>query len=95
MALKDAIASAKARVGNLNTSIQEHRNRKQEYTSFLSHQSLGNAPFVLFFLPPANAPLFLASYLISILYLYGFTNLLGEQSLFLVNWFCKIDSDKN
>jgi hypothetical protein len=80
MALKDAIASAKARVGNLNTIIQEHRNRKQEYTSFLSQQSLGNAPFVLCF--PANAPLFVARYLISILYSYGFTNLLGEQSLF-------------
>ncbi|WJX94365.1 hypothetical protein P8452_75787 [Trifolium repens] len=43
MALKDAIASAKARVGNLNTSIQEHQNRKQEYTSFLSQQSLALA----------------------------------------------------
>ncbi|GAU35822.1 hypothetical protein TSUD_155970 [Trifolium subterraneum] len=43
MALKDAIVSAKARVGNLNTSIQEHRNRKQEYTSFLSQHSLGLA----------------------------------------------------
>ncbi|GAU21940.1 hypothetical protein TSUD_110790 [Trifolium subterraneum] len=41
MALEDAIASAKARVGNLNNSIQEHRNRKQEYTSFLSQHSLG------------------------------------------------------
>jgi len=42
MALLDAIASAKARVGNLNSSIQEVRTRKQEYTSFLSQQSLGN-----------------------------------------------------
>ncbi|GAU21939.1 hypothetical protein TSUD_110800 [Trifolium subterraneum] len=43
MALEDAIASAKARVGNLNNSIQEHRNRKQEYTSFLSQHSLALA----------------------------------------------------
>ncbi|CAJ2664330.1 unnamed protein product [Trifolium pratense] len=43
MALKDAIASAKARVGNLNASIQEHRNRKLEYTSFLCQQSLALA----------------------------------------------------
>ncbi|XP_004515887.1 kinetochore protein SPC25 homolog isoform X2 [Cicer arietinum] len=40
MALMDDIASAKARVENLNTCIQEHRTRKQEYTSFLSQQYL-------------------------------------------------------
>ncbi|XP_039689723.1 kinetochore protein SPC25 homolog isoform X2 [Medicago truncatula] len=42
MALLDAIASAKARVGNLNSSIQEVRTRKQEYISFLSQQSLAS-----------------------------------------------------
>lgn len=42
MALLDAIASAKARVGNLNSSIQEVRTRKQEYNSFLSQQSLSS-----------------------------------------------------
>lgn len=42
MALLDAIASAKARVGNLNSSIQEVRTRKQEYNSFLSQQSLAS-----------------------------------------------------
>ncbi|XP_058736170.1 kinetochore protein SPC25 homolog [Vicia villosa] len=40
MALMNAIASAKARVGNLNTSIEEVRARKQEFTEFLSQQSL-------------------------------------------------------
>lgn len=44
MALMDAIASAKARVGNLNSSVQELRIRKKEYASFLSHQTLGNIP---------------------------------------------------
>ncbi|CAK8563001.1 unnamed protein product [Lathyrus sativus] len=43
MALMDVIASAKARVGNLNNSVQELRIRKQEYTSFLSQQSLALA----------------------------------------------------
>ncbi|CAL5198233.1 unnamed protein product [Lathyrus oleraceus] len=43
MALMDAIASAKARVGNLNSSVQELRVRKKEYASFLSHQSLALA----------------------------------------------------
>lgn len=47
MALMNAIASAKARVGNLNTSIQEVRARKQEYSAFLSEQSLGNSPLFL------------------------------------------------
>ncbi|KAI5418436.1 kinetochore protein SPC25 homolog isoform X2 [Lathyrus oleraceus] len=42
MALMNAIASAKARVGNLNTSIQEVRARKQEYSAFLSEQSLAS-----------------------------------------------------
>ncbi|CAK8562218.1 unnamed protein product [Lathyrus sativus] len=40
MSLMNAIASAKARVGNLDTSIQEVRARKQEYTALLSEQSL-------------------------------------------------------
>ncbi|XP_061360385.1 kinetochore protein SPC25 homolog isoform X2 [Gastrolobium bilobum] len=39
MALMDAIASAKARVEDLNTSIQEQRTKKQEYAAFLSQQS--------------------------------------------------------
>ncbi|KAL5064609.1 hypothetical protein RYX36_026346 [Vicia faba] len=43
MSLMDAIASAKARLGNLNISVQELRIRKQEYASFLSHQSLALA----------------------------------------------------
>ncbi|CAI8609101.1 unnamed protein product [Vicia faba] len=41
MALMNAIATAKAGVGILNTSIQEVRARKQEYTAILSQQSFG------------------------------------------------------
>ncbi|TKY55237.1 Kinetochore protein spc25 [Spatholobus suberectus] len=40
MALMDAIASAKTRVEDLNTCIQEQRTKKQEYASFISQQSL-------------------------------------------------------
>ncbi|RDX60439.1 hypothetical protein CR513_61420, partial [Mucuna pruriens] len=43
MALMDAIASAKARVEDLNTSIQEQRTKKQEYAAFISQQSLALA----------------------------------------------------
>lgn len=40
MALMDAIAYAKTRVEDLNTSIQEQRTKKQEYATFISQQSL-------------------------------------------------------
>jgi len=43
MALVDAIASTKARVEELNASIQEQRAKKQEYAAIISQQSLGNA----------------------------------------------------
>ncbi|KAJ1376649.1 Chromosome segregation protein Spc25 [Sesbania bispinosa] len=43
MALLDAIASTKARVEELNTGIQEHRTKKEEYMEFLSQQSLALA----------------------------------------------------
>ncbi|XP_028231539.1 kinetochore protein SPC25 homolog isoform X2 [Glycine soja] len=43
MALMDAIASAKARVEDLNASIQEQRTKKQEYAAFISQQSLALA----------------------------------------------------
>lgn len=59
MALMDDIASAKARVENLNTCIQEHRTRKQEYTSFLSQQYLGNKSLFLLFFLPANVVIYL------------------------------------
>ncbi|KAK7330520.1 hypothetical protein VNO77_24715 [Canavalia gladiata] len=40
MVLMDLIASAKARVEDLNKIIQEQRTKKQEYATFLSQQSL-------------------------------------------------------
>ncbi|XP_057421534.1 kinetochore protein SPC25 homolog isoform X2 [Lotus japonicus] len=43
MALLDAIASAKSRVDELSTSVQEHRAKTQEYAAFLSQQSLALA----------------------------------------------------
>ncbi|KAK7265657.1 hypothetical protein RJT34_33280 [Clitoria ternatea] len=43
MALIDAIASAKARVEDLDASVREHRTKKQEYAAFLSQQSLSLA----------------------------------------------------
>ncbi|CAI8609100.1 unnamed protein product [Vicia faba] len=45
MALMNAIATAKAGVGILNTSIQEVRARKQEYTAILSQQSFALEAF--------------------------------------------------
>ncbi|KAL2340291.1 hypothetical protein Fmac_008231 [Flemingia macrophylla] len=40
MALTDAIASAKARVEDLTTTIHELRTKNQEYSAFISQQSL-------------------------------------------------------
>ncbi|CAJ1943803.1 unnamed protein product [Sphenostylis stenocarpa] len=43
MALVDAIASAKARVEDLNASIQEQRTKKQKYAAIISQQNLSLA----------------------------------------------------
>jgi len=44
LALVDAVASAKARVEDLNARIQEQRTKKQEYAAIISQQSLGTSP---------------------------------------------------
>lgn len=41
MALMDAIASAKARVDNLKSSVEEQRTKNSEYAGILSQHSLG------------------------------------------------------
>lgn len=46
MALMDAIASAKARVEDLKSSVQEQRIKNGEYAAILSQHSLGNNLFM-------------------------------------------------
>lgn len=46
MALMDGIASAKTRVEDLKSSIQEKRTKNSEYAKFLSQHSLGSYLFV-------------------------------------------------
>lgn len=75
MALMDAIAYAKTRVEDLNTSIQEQRTKKQEYATFISQQSLSNAHpslYMLHFLRLIFIWVILPSGCIYLLYNYNY-----------------------